>query len=156
MTTRRQLWTLVVLIPVLLGTGPCGPISGGRIDGTVVTTVPGDWHFTDDLSTIQVETRPADPLSVTTWCFTDGPQLFVPSHGAAKKPWVQNVTKEPRVRLRIGEQIYEMQATRITDQAELGRLIPLLRAKYRMARWGMEDDPAKSPETWFFRMTPRS
>lgn len=25
-----------------------------------------------------------------------------------------------------------------------------------MARWGMEPDPAKSPETWFFHLTPRN
>jgi hypothetical protein len=68
---------------------------------------------------------------------------------------VQNVTRDPRVRLRIDDRVYEMQASRVTDEAELRRLIPLLRAKYRMARWGMDDDPASSPGTWFFRLAPR-
>lgn len=146
---------IVLLLPLLLGTGPCGPIAGGRLDGEVAATAPADWRFTDQISTIQVETRPDDPLSVTTWCFTDGPGLYVPSRNAERKPWVRNVLADPRVRLRIGDRIHAMQATRVTDDAELRRLIPLLRAKYRMARWGMDDDPASSPGTWLFRMTPR-
>jgi hypothetical protein len=146
---------LLALVPLLLAVGPCGPIPGGRIDGELVSA-PAGWRFTDDVSTIQVETRPEDPYSVTTWCFTDGTDLYVPSRNAERKPWVQNVTRDPRVRLRIDDRVYEMQASRVTDQTDLRRLIPLLRAKYRMARWGMDDDPASSPGTWFFRMSPRN
>lgn len=138
-----------------MAAGPCGPIPGGRIDGHEAESPPADWTFTNDVSTIQVETRPDDPYSVTTWCFTDGPNLFVPSRGAARKPWVQNVSADARVRLRIGDDVYVMQAARVTDEAELRRIIPLLRAKYLLARWGMDDDPEKSPDTWVFQMSPR-
>jgi hypothetical protein len=152
---RRTTLTLLALAPLVLAAGPCGPIPGGRIAGDEGAP-PADWSFTDAISTIQVETRPADPYSVTTWCFTDGPALYVPSRGAARKPWVQHVASDPRVRLRIGDRVYAMTATRVTDPAELRRIVPLLRAKYRMARWGMDDDPAHSPDTWFFRMAARS
>lgn len=151
----RPRTTLALLLPLLVATGPCGPIPGGRLDGAAASA-PADWRFTDAVSTIQVETRPEEPYSVTTWCFTDGAGLYVPSRGAAEKPWVQHVGRDPRVRLRIEDRVYEMTATRVTDEAELRRLIPLLRAKYRMARWGMDDDPAASPGTWFFRMAPRA
>jgi hypothetical protein len=153
MRLRRHA-ALVVLLPGLLGAGPCGPIAGGRLDGST-SAAPADWRFTDGVSTIQVETRPEDPYSVTTWCFSDGTGLYVPSRSAARKPWVQNVLADPRVRLRIEDRVFEMTASRVTDAAELRRVIPLLRAKYRMARWGMDDDPASAPGTWFFRMTPR-
>jgi hypothetical protein len=146
----------LLCLPVLLAAGPCGPIPGGRLSDDLQPATPAvDWTFTNDISTIQVETKPDAPYSVTTWCFTDGPNLYVPSHGAAKKPWVQNVVADRQVRLRIGDSIYEMQATRITDEGELRRIVPLLRSKYTMARWGMDDDPAKSPDTWFFHLTPR-
>jgi hypothetical protein len=155
MTMRlRRRAILLLLLPLLLGTGPCGPVSGGRLGGEA-GSVPGDWRFTDDVSTIQVETRPEEPYSVTTWCFTDGAALYLPSRQAARKPWVQNVVRDPRVRVRIDDRVYEMTATRVTDDAELRRLVPLLRAKYRMARWGMEDDPGSAPETWYFRLAPR-
>jgi hypothetical protein len=152
-TVHRRL--LLVLVPLVLGAGPCGPIPGGRIDGQE-TAVPASWSFTDAISTIQVETRPDDPYSVTTWCFTDGTTLYLGARAAERKPWVQYVTEDPRVRLRIDDRVYPMAVTRLTDDAELRRLIPLMRAKYRMARWGMDDDPASSPGTWFFRLTPRS
>ena len=148
---------MVLCLPVLLAAGPCGPIPGGRLSDDVKPASPAaDWTFTNDISTIQVETKPDAPFSVTTWCFTDGPNLYIPSRGAAKKPWVQNVLADRRVRLRIGDNVYEMQATRITDESVLRRIVPLLRSKYTMARWGMEDDPAKSPDTWFFHVTPRA
>ena len=56
----------------------------------------------------------------------------------------------------MDDRVYPMAVTRLTDDAELRRIIPLVRAKYRMARWGMDDDPASSPGTWFFRLAPRS
>jgi hypothetical protein len=154
MTTRRRIaWGPLFLLPILLGAGPCGPITGGRLDGDARGPLPADWSFTQDLSTIHVETNPAAPLSVTTWCFTDGAALYVPSRNAARKAWVQNVTADPRVRLRVGAELYAARLERVTDAAELRRLIPLLRAKYRMARWGMSDDPADAPGTWFFRVS---
>jgi hypothetical protein len=148
-------WRPVVLAVFLVAWGPCGPITGGRLSGTPATPPADGWAFTDDISTIQVETRPDEPYSVTTWCVSDGPTLWVPSRGAEKKPWVQNVLADPRVRLRIGTALYDLRATRVTDAAEQAKVVGLLRAKYRMARWGMDADPALSPGTWYFRMEGR-
>jgi hypothetical protein len=148
-------WWWLLLIPLLLGPGPCGPISGGRIDGETATEPVTDWRFTNDISTIQVETNPADPYSVTTWCVTDGQMLYVPSRNAARKQWVKNVLADPNVRLRIGDKVYERRAVRVTDPAEMQKVVTLLRQKYTMARWGMSEDPAESPDTWYFRMDPR-
>ena len=146
---------LALLCLTLVGFGPCGPIPGGEISGTKATTAPADWSHTDALSTVQVETRPGDPYSVTTWCVTDGTTLWVPSRGAARKKWVENASADPRVRLGIDGTIFEMTATRVTDPEEQRRIVGLLRAKYSMARWSMDEDPARSPDTWYFRMTPR-
>lgn len=146
----------LLLLPVLAGWGPCGPISGGEISGEPVTEQVTDWTFTNDYSTIQVETRPEDPYSVTTWCFTDGPNLYVPSRGAARKPWVKNVTADPRVRLRIGDDIYSGRAVRITDEEKRMRSAYLLTQKYLLASWGIDPDkPEEYEDTWFFRIDPR-
>jgi hypothetical protein len=147
---------LLLLLPVLAGWGPCGPITGGEISGEPVTEQITDWIFTDDHSTIQVETRPEDPYSVTTWCFSDGPNLYLPSRGAARKQWVQNVLADPNVRLRIGDKIYSGRAVRITDDEERKRLAHWLTRKYLLASWGMDPDkPEEYEDTWFFRVDPR-
>lgn len=146
----------LLLLPMLVGWGPCGPIPGGEISGEAVTEPVTDWIFTNDHSTIQVETRPEDPYSVTTWCFTDGPHLYVPSRGAAGKPWVEYVTADPRVRLRIGDEIYSGLAVRITDDGERQRVAYHLTEKYLLARWGIDPgDPQDYADTWFFRIDPR-
>ena len=150
--TLRLTLTLLFVLPIVSGWGPCGPITGGRIAGELATELVNDWTFTDDISTIQIETRPDDPYSVTTWCFTDGPHLYIPSRGAPTKPWVKNVLADPRVRLRIGGKVYAMRATRVTDDGQRGKLIALLKKKYVTARWGMDDDPEASPDTWFFHV----
>jgi hypothetical protein len=142
----------VAALPVLAGWGPCGPIPGGRIDGEPAGERVADWTFTDELSTIQVETKPGEPYSVTTWCITDGPNLYVPSRGAPEKPWVKNVVADPRVRARIGDRVHQFRAVRVVDGEEQRRVVSLLRRKYTMARWGMDEDPSKAPDTWYFRM----
>lgn len=153
-TEMRKL-TFLFLLPLLVGWGPCGPIPGGEISGQAVTEPVTDWTFTNDHSNIQVETRPEDPYSVTTWCFTDGPHLYVPSRGAARKPWVENVTADPRVRLRIGDKIYSGRAVRITDGEERKRIAHRLTEKYLLAHWGLDPDkPEEYEDTWFFRIDP--
>lgn len=148
---RRPHPAALLLLPLLLANGPCGPVAGGPLDGPVHSEVVTDWRFTEPLSTIEVETKPNAPLSVTTWCVTDGPTLYVPSRNAANKPWVQNVVADPRVRLRIDGQIYAGTLARVSDPEEQRRVVALLRDKYTLAGWGMDADPAASPGTWYFR-----
>jgi hypothetical protein len=133
-----------------LACGPLGPLPGGRLKGEVVRDPVADWSFTDDYETIALETRPEDPYSVTTWCFAHGGYLYVPSREPREKTWVQNVLADSRVRLRIGDRIYERRAVRVTDEAVIDAIVPAVLAKYELERPQGDD----APEVWFFRMDP--
>lgn len=131
--------------------GPWGPIPGGRLEGTVVHEPVTDWSFTNSRSTVQLETRPEDPYSVTVWCVAHDDALYVPSRHAAKKSWVQHVLDEPQVRVRVGERIYPGTMVRVTDPKQIEAVVPALVAKYHLTPPGGEDDAG----VWLFRIRSR-
>ena len=108
--------------------GPTILLPGGALAGTT-TAAPADWSFTDAVSTIQLETRPADPYSVNIWVIALGPNLYVHA-GANRAEWVEHMEADPNVRLRVGDAIYELSATRVTEQAELDRFADAYEKKY--------------------------
>ena len=130
---------------------PLGPFAGGRLRGEVVSQPVEDWSFTDDVETIKVETRPADPYSVTTWVVSRGGKLYVPSGDPETRSWVANVEADPRVRLKISGMIYERRAVRVTDPDELAAALDRLVEKYKL-------DPPTDDDTasfWIIRLEPR-
>jgi hypothetical protein len=54
---------------------------------------------------------------VTAWCVTVGSELYVAADDADKKSWVANVARDPNVRLKIGDKVYEQKLVPITDAA---------------------------------------
>ena len=150
----RALAILTGLSLLLLACGPRGRTPGFRLFGEVVREPITDWSFTDSVQTIAVETRTwyAIPHSVTTVCFRVGDALYVPSRNPRGKRWVGNVERDPRVRLRIGDRVYERTAVRVTDPALTEALFGALATKYQRLR----GPPGERPETWVFRMDPRT
>ena len=69
----------------LLGCEPMGPIAGGRLSGEVVSDEVADWSFTDSIETIELETRPSDPHSITVWCYVHEGKLYIPSRAPTRK-----------------------------------------------------------------------
>ena len=68
----------------------------------------------------EIETDPSDPYSVTVaYTVVDG-QLYV-NAGGAEKRWAKNTVANPNVRLRIDGKIYDLQAIRVEDPAEIAR-----------------------------------
>lgn len=138
-----------------LGCGPLGPLPGGRLRGEVRSAPPPDWSFTSEVETVQVETRPADPYSVNTWCGDYRGALYVPTSlifGAddpAERDWVKHVLSDPRVRLRIGGIVYELRAVRVEDAEEREAVRARMLAKYDVEL----DDHAEN--AWIFRMEAR-
>lgn len=141
---------------LLVGCGPLGPLSGGALAGPVHAEPVDDWSFTSAHETVQIETRPADPHSVNTWCVGVGDRLYVPTSmirgpkNPGERDWVVNVVSDPRVRIRIGDEIYERVAVRVSDAAEYDAARAALEQKYAL-------DPAdRDPEReiWIFRLEP--
>jgi len=145
---------LVFLATLVLGAAlaSCGRptllLPGGALEGQVATT-PDDWSFTDEVDTIQLETLPADPYSVNIWVIALDSHLYVHA-GANRSTWVENMESDPRVRLRVGEAIYELTAARVATQEEFDRFSDAYEKKYDR-RPGNEN----VAEAYLYRLTPR-
>ncbi|MEW6270589.1 MAG: hypothetical protein AB1689_14995 [Thermodesulfobacteriota bacterium] len=132
--------------------GPLGPIPGGRLAGPLAADQDPDWSFTDAIDTIQVEVAPDDPLSVTTWVIAHQGGLYVTADFLNPwKRWPHLAVADPRVRLRIGGEIYERTAVRVTDPREIEELRRAVADKYDVSPHGL----AAKVEVWFFRMDAR-
>ena len=118
-------------ILVLLFSLACGPtllFPGGALGGTS-TPPPNDWAWTDEVSTIQLETRPEDPYSVNIWVVGIDEKLYVHA-GANRSTWVENMEGDSSVRILIDEKIYALSATRVEDQAEFDTFSDAYEIKY--------------------------
>jgi hypothetical protein len=141
----------------LAGCGPIGPLSGGKLDGPVNARSVADWSFTAAHETVQLETNPREPHSVNTWCIGIGDRLYVPTSmirgpkTPSERDWVKNVGADPQLRIRIGDEIYERVAVRVSDGAEYDAARAALEKKYQLDP--AERDPER--EIWIFRLDPR-
>ena len=63
------------------------------------------------------------------WVLGVGPDLYVHA-GANRATWVEHIEANPDVRLLVGENLYELQAVQVKDQAEFDRFAEPYEAKY--------------------------
>jgi hypothetical protein len=111
-----------------------------------------------DLDTAQLETRPDAPHSVHTWFVVLGDRVYVPTSmirgplDPRERSWVVHVSKDPSVRIRLGDRIYERMARRVSDPVEYEQARAALEAKYAL------DPAARDPdrEVWIFRLDERT
>jgi hypothetical protein len=138
----------------LLGSDPCGPLPGGALSGEAVTEPIGDWAFVDDQGHCQLEVRPAEPYSVTTYCFADGESLYVPAIMGDSKQWTKLAVANPDARIRIGERIYPVTLERLVAPADRRAAAE---AGHRHHHGGAEPpaDFEVKEDRWYFRATSR-
>jgi len=106
----------------------------GEAEKTPVT----DWSFTDRYPTIYVQTHTPYllPHSVTVTCVSHGGQLFLTSvfrEGSAfpdGKLWTKNVMRDPRVRLKIGDQVFDRKLALVSDATERDAVLADKAKKY--------------------------
>jgi hypothetical protein len=131
---------LVLLLIVLSITGfePRQRTPGLWLKGNPVTTPVTDWSFTDQVSQVEVQTRSRFliPHSVTTYCVALNGQLYLDSfyppgveypHG---RSWNENVARDPHVRLKIGNNLYDVTLVHDTDPADKAAVLQLVAKKY--------------------------
>jgi len=110
-------------LAVLLAAG-CGPVPGGSLRGTAAP-VPADWStlMEDGRKFCEIESRPEDPHSIQLECFLYDGSLFAQSHRWALAPWwpVESWAAvwiaHPEVRVRLGDQLFDLTAVQVTDAA---------------------------------------
>ena len=131
------------------GCEPTFVFAGGELAGTEQPTPPS-WEFSADFDTVQIETRPTDPYSVNVWGVGVGGSFYVAASDAADAAWAGAIEAEPRVRLRIGDDIYPLLATRTDDPAELADVTDAYLDKY-----GGERERSFIRHAWVYRLESR-
>lgn len=129
--SRSALLIAAIGIALLSLTGCGGPfvlLPGGALEGET-RPAPRDWAFSDGISTIQLETRPADPYSVNIWAVGLDSALYVHA-GANRASWIEHMESDPRVRVQLGDQIYSLRAARVTEASEFARFANAYEIKY--------------------------
>ena len=161
---RTQLRGSAALLLVFLLTS-CEPQDerpGLWLSGDLGEAAVSDWSFTDEFSEIFVETRTwyGVPHSVTTVCVAHDGALYVPSvyFEGGEFPdarfWNRNVVRDPRVRLKIGERIFEREAVLVEDSAEWNAVMAAFGRKSSFWKDLAEQPESERPEIIFFRMDP--
>jgi hypothetical protein len=147
---RGSLVFLTAVASALLLTA-CGPlvmIPGGALKGTVQPT-PENWAFSDEIETVQLETRPSDPYSVNVWGVGLGSVFYIAA-GDAESRWAGYIAEDARVRIKLADDIYELAAARVTDESELDSFLAALESKY-----DFEPEPGQREKSMLFRLSPR-
>ena len=100
------------------------------LKGNLVTTPVKDWSFTDNMQTIKIQTNTPFllPHSVSIWCAVYNDNLYVTSYRG--RLWVEDVIRDPHVRLKIGGQIYERILSMVSDTDEKVAVLQAKGKKY--------------------------
>jgi hypothetical protein len=105
-------------------------LPGLWLKGQLVTTPVTDWSFTDKIKQIKIQTQTPYllPLSVTIWCAVYNGNLYVTSNPG--KQWNEDILRDPRVRLKIGDQLYDRTLLPVNDPAEKAAVLEVKGKKY--------------------------
>lgn len=128
---------------------------GTRLSGEVAA-YPDDWSFTDAHPEIAVEVSGfvGLPHSVTVWCAALDGTLYLGARDPETKRWPAWADADPDVRLKIGEQLYEVRLAPYEERGDtFERLMLAYAAKYHFPDPKPGDPPP--PPTRYWRVTPR-
>ena len=123
---------------------------GGELLGEVKPH-PHDWLFSNAFETVQLETRPEDPYSVNIWCVTVGNRFLIASGEGMESTWAEHIAANPNVRLRIGDDIFELRAVRTDSEHDRRRFKAGARIKYD----DFEPDEEQADQIVLFSLEPR-
>jgi hypothetical protein len=99
-------------------------VPGLWLRGNLVTTPVVDWSFTDQYQNAKLQTRGRFllPHSIGTYCVSYNGELYLTSVYAPGLPpyphgrrWNENVARDPRVRIKIGDNLYDRTLVYVTD-----------------------------------------
>jgi hypothetical protein len=143
---------------------------GFRLAGDVVKTPVTDWSFTDAIRNIQIETHTwyLLPHVVRTDIARVGEQLYLFSEYFAPAPgkpdlredfpearfWNRMVVRDPRIRVKIGNQLFDMRAYPLTDPGQIEVARQAFLSKYAEVRQREALPESRRPALHFFRLEP--
>ena len=123
---------LALLVLRVIGLDPHERRPGLWLKGNVATSPVTDWSFTDRYQTVKVQTRSSYllPHSVTTFCIAYNGQLYLATTRPETRQWSRNVARDPHVRLKIGDQLFDRTLSVVTDPAEREAVLQARATKY--------------------------
>ena len=123
-------------------------VPGLWLKGEPVTTPVSDWSFTDQIPQIKIQTQTPFllPHSVIIWCAVYNGNLYVTSYRG--RQWVEDIIREPRVRLKIADRVFDRTLSVVDDPAEKAAVLQAKGRKY--PQWKV---PSVSEST-VFRVNP--
>lgn len=150
------------LVPVLtlalaLGAAACVEPRDQRpglwLSGPVAEALPDDWASADAHREIAIEVRTPYwvPHSVTIWCAAAGADLYVGARNPESKRWPGWVERDPRVRLGIGDTVYEARLERVEDPGRIAAVRAAYAEKYDLP----DRAPDEAPPMRYWRVAPR-
>ena len=146
--TLRTLSTALLLSLAGLGcNGPFGLLPGGQLDGDVAVP-PASWSA-GEFGTAQLETRPEEPYSVNIAYTVMRGSVYV-NAGDTETRWVANMMQDPRVRLRVDGNVYELRAERVSAADEIAEFAALWTGQSYFRR-----DPLGYDEVYLYRLVAR-
>jgi hypothetical protein len=144
---------------------------GFWLTGDAVKTPVTDWSFTDAIPNIQIETHTwyLLPHVVRTDIARVGGQLYLFSEYFAPAPgkpdlrenfpearfWNRMVVRDPRIRVKIGNRLFDMRAYPLTDPDQIEVARQAFLSKYADVRQGEALPESRRPALHFFRLEPR-
>ena len=134
---------------------------GTLLSGTVAI-LPQDVSFVDEVDEITLETQPwyGIPFSVTAVVVSHNGAIYVPSlydspqTFPGTKYWNKVVARNSDVRLRVGEDIFELAAAPVIDDEEFQAVFDALGRKFPFWREQIELD-GRLPRFALIRLSPR-
>ena len=127
----------VLVVLRITGLDPKERRPGLWLTGELVTTPVTDWSFVAQYRTDKVQTRSwyLLPHSVTTNFIVYNGQLYLtslfsPGTFPQSKSWTSNMVRDPHVRLKFGNQLFDCSLSVVTDAAEKAPLIEVYAKKY--------------------------
>ena len=127
---------LLLVVFRITGLNPHDRIPGLWLTGDLVTTPVTDWSFIDEVPNIKLQTQSQFllPHSVTINCLSYKGQFYVTSTHptGAPRSWDANVIRDPHVRIKIGEKLYDRTLVLVTDPAEKEAVVQVREKKYQL------------------------
>src|ERR1039458_2562196 len=124
-----------------------------------VQNFPADWTFADKYQTIMVETHPWSliPHSVNIFFISSQGNLYLHSDYdpggtfPSGKSWTASVARNPVVRLKLGNRVFDAKAYLVTDKAEADALFEVQRKKFPKSHYS---DYRRRGDVCFLRVLP--
>lgn len=125
---------LLLVVLRITGFGPHARTPGLWLKGNVITAPVTDWSFTDKIPVIQIQTQTwyLLPHSVNINCLDYNGELYLVSvfPAGTAHTWNDNVIRDPHVRLKIEDNVYDRTVSLVTDPAEQEGVLQARHNKY--------------------------